>query len=101
MRDLVLDACHQLGFQPNVAFEGEDIDTIRGLVAAGLGVSLLPEVALSDNIPSETVSIEISKPIITRTVGTIIPKTRELAPSEKLFYNFVKDFYDKLVRFGQ
>lgn len=100
LRKILLDACSQMGFSPKVAFEGEDIDTIKGLVAAGLGVSLLPEITLSDNLPSETVGINISEPIITRTVGIIYPKSRELAPSEKLFYEFLTDFYDKLYRFG-
>lgn len=100
LRDIVLNACSQVGFQPKVAFEGEDLDTIRGLVAAGLGVSLLPEVALSDSVPREAVPIEISEPTITRTVGVITPKHRELAPSENLFYNFLKEFYDKLQWFG-
>jgi LysR family transcriptional activator of glutamate synthase operon len=101
MRELVLDACAQIGFEPKIAFEGEDIDTIRGLVAAGLGVSLLPEVAIVNNVPAEAVSISISEPAITRTVGVIVPNNREIAPSEKLFFNFLTSFYEKLNRFGQ
>jgi DNA-binding transcriptional LysR family regulator len=39
----ILDAlCAQAGFRPRIAFEGEESETIRGLVAAGLGVALLP-----------------------------------------------------------
>ena len=101
LRKLVLDACSQVGFQPKVAFEGDDIDTVKGLVAAGLGVSLLPEITLTDHLNQEASDIEVSEPLITRTVGVIIPKKRELAPTEKLFYEFLTDFYDKLNRFGQ
>ncbi|MEU6340437.1 LysR family transcriptional regulator [Streptomyces sp. NPDC046977] len=32
----------EAGFTPRVAFEGEETETLRGLVAAGLGVALLP-----------------------------------------------------------
>ncbi|HEY4277476.1 MAG TPA: LysR family transcriptional regulator [Conexibacter sp.] len=34
--------CRAAGFTPRIAFEGDDIGTLRGLVAAGLGVALLP-----------------------------------------------------------
>jgi DNA-binding transcriptional LysR family regulator len=34
--------CHEAGFAPRVGFEGEEVETVRGLVTAGLGVSLLP-----------------------------------------------------------
>jgi DNA-binding transcriptional LysR family regulator len=34
--------CRQAGFSPRVGFEGDEVETLRGLVAAGLGVSLLP-----------------------------------------------------------
>ena len=35
--------CAQVGFTPLVGFEGEEVETLRGLVSAGLGVALLPE----------------------------------------------------------
>lgn len=39
----VIDAlCRQAGFAPKIAFEGEEVATVRGLVSAGLGVALLP-----------------------------------------------------------
>ncbi|MQY15902.1 HTH-type transcriptional regulator GltC [Streptomyces sp. RB5] len=38
--------CAQAGFTPRVAFEGEEAETLRGLVAAGLGVALLPPPAV-------------------------------------------------------
>ena len=41
-----MEACHKAGFEPKIEFEGEETDTIRGLVAAGMGVSLLPAMAL-------------------------------------------------------
>lgn len=100
-KNIILDACRQAGFEPEIAFEGEDIDTIKYLVAAGLGVSLLPETAVSRNVPQETVKVQITEPLINRTVGIIFPKNRQMAPSEQLLFDFLSDFYDKLNRFGQ
>lgn len=98
--NIILDACRQVGFQPQIAFEGEDIDTIKNLVAAGLGVSLLPE-STTYNIPRNTIKIPMVEPSVNRTIGIITPKKRELSPSEKLFFDFISDFYDVLNRFGK
>jgi len=45
-RALVLDACEGAGFRPRVGAYCDDPATTQGLVAAGVGVALLPEMAL-------------------------------------------------------
>ena len=42
LRVLTERLCAEAGFTPNIAFEGEEVETLRALVAAGLGVALLP-----------------------------------------------------------
>ncbi|MFE0020130.1 LysR family transcriptional regulator [Amycolatopsis sp. NPDC059021] len=42
LRDTTERLCREAGFVPRVGFEGEEVETLRGLVTAGLGVSLLP-----------------------------------------------------------
>jgi DNA-binding transcriptional LysR family regulator len=43
----VVRSCHAAGFEPIVSFESDDYQTVQGLVAAGVGVALIPELALS------------------------------------------------------
>jgi DNA-binding transcriptional LysR family regulator len=43
----VVRCCHAAGFEPSVSFESDDYQTVQGLVAAGVGVALIPELALS------------------------------------------------------
>jgi DNA-binding transcriptional LysR family regulator len=43
----VVRCCRAAGFEPLVAFESDDYQTVQGLVAAGVGVALIPELALS------------------------------------------------------
>ncbi len=43
----VVRCCHAAGFDPIVSFESDDYQTVQGLVAAGVGVALIPELALS------------------------------------------------------
>jgi DNA-binding transcriptional LysR family regulator len=42
LNDIVLDACRQAGFTPSIAGRGGHWDFITALVAAGVGVALLP-----------------------------------------------------------
>jgi len=99
IREMIFKACQKAGFVPEIAFEGEDMDTIKGLVAAGIGIAILPELALSYNVPKDVVAVEIAGPEFFRAVGVITPKKRELAPSEQTLYQFLKSFYDRLYRF--
>lgn len=90
-RKIALHACNELGFSPHIAFEGDDIDALKGLVSAGLGVALMPQVTLVDNTPFSTVKIPIVDPSVTRTVGIICPTGRSLLPAEQLFYDFLSE----------
>ncbi|MFC4322959.1 LysR family transcriptional regulator [Litchfieldia salsa] len=95
-RQLVLDACAKLSFIPHIAFEGDDIDALKGLVSAGLGVTLMPEVTLVDSLPRATVKIPLIEPNVTRTVGVITPTDRKILPTEELFYQFLVEFFERL-----
>jgi Transcriptional regulator len=41
--ELVISSCAAAGFTPHVVYEGEHVHTMIGMVAAGVGVSLVPE----------------------------------------------------------
>lgn len=101
LREIVVNACQQLGFEPHMSFEGEDIDAVKGFVSAGLGVTLIPETTLMDSLPRTTVKLPLNDPKVSRTVGVIIPSERQLLPTEELFFRFLQDFFAKLGGFNQ
>ena len=43
----VVRLCLSAGFEPKVTFESDDYETVQGLVAAGVGVALIPRLALT------------------------------------------------------
>src|SRR3954447_3414039 len=45
--NIVLRACAQAGFEPRVAYTSDDYFAIQGLVASGMGVALVPRLALA------------------------------------------------------
>ncbi len=99
LHKVAIDACKSVGFMPNVKSEGEDMDALKGLVAAGIGITLLPDSSINDTIPRFTVKVPIENPQITRTVGIIYPTNRDMAPSEQVFLDFVSNFFSRLTQF--
>ncbi|MFE2303110.1 LysR family transcriptional regulator [Streptomyces sp. NPDC059445] len=66
MRRIADDLCQEAGFRPRIAFEGEEAETLRGLVAAGLGVALLPPPA----VPRPgVVELTVTAPRAVREIG--------------------------------
>ncbi|MEJ7893190.1 MAG: LysR family transcriptional regulator [Solirubrobacteraceae bacterium] len=45
---IFLRACERAGFEPKIAFRSDDYAAIQGFVAAGLGVALIPELAMTN-----------------------------------------------------
>ncbi len=46
-REVVVRACREAGFDPEISYESDDYAVLQGLVAAGLGVTFLPDLALT------------------------------------------------------
>lgn len=98
-RDQIVQVCQEANFSPKIALEGKDIDALKGLVSAGLGVALMPEMTLVDNTPRSTVILPLTDTNLTRTVGVIYPTQRKLLPTEALFYDFLLETYERLNEF--
>lgn len=75
--------CRAAGFVPRLAFEGEEIETVRGLVAAGLGVALLP--ADATGVREGVVELEVSEPRTTRTLGLVWRREALEPPAVRAF----------------
>lgn len=89
LRTITDDLCRQANFSPHVVFEGEEIGTVAGLVAAKLGVSLVPDLSILDK--SKVKLIRVREPICKRTIGIAWKEGRYLSPVTKRFIHYVKD----------
>ncbi|MCK0114150.1 LysR family transcriptional regulator [Ornithinimicrobium sp. F0845] len=98
-RGHLLELCDQAGFHPDVSFETEDYVAVLGLVAAGLGVALVPRLILESvshpgvrTLPLEPRSIRTVQvvttpdlrrvPAVEATVKALCASARELTLSE-------------------
>ncbi len=59
LRDLTLQVCREAGFRPNVVQEAADSHTVLSLVAAGLGLTIVPESALA-TLPADVAYVPLA-----------------------------------------
>jgi LysR family transcriptional regulator, transcription activator of glutamate synthase operon len=77
----------EAGISPRISFESADLATIEGLVAAGLGVAVVPEAFAGQ---SGSVGLALTSPGATRTIGLTWRTDRPLAPPAQRFLDFVR-----------
>lgn len=65
-------ACNEAGFSPRVAFRSEDYPSIQGLVAHGVGLSLIPALART-SLRDDVVAVPSSAPVPYRRVVVAVP----------------------------
>lgn len=76
----VVRSCHAAGFEPRVSFESDDYQTVQGLVAAGVGVALIPQLALSTVRPDIRIrSLAPRSPV--RKVFAATPRAAAVTPA--------------------
>ncbi|MFD0674292.1 LysR family transcriptional regulator [Cohnella sp. GCM10027633] len=98
LRPIVTDACREAGFTPKIAFEGEETDTIRGLVAAGMGVSVLPELAMYKTSAMMPAVVKISEPQVTRSIALIRRSGEKMPLVVQMFHTFLINFFKEQYR---
>ena len=76
----VVRCCHAAGFEPRVSFESDDYQTVQGLVAAGVGVALIPELALSAVRDDITIRALSPTPPRRRVIAAL-PESARLVPA--------------------
>lgn len=72
---------------PSIIFEGDDVNTAASLVAARLGVSLLPKLSVLEE--EKLAYIPVSFPICKRDIGLAWHSERPLSPPARKFQQFV------------
>jgi len=82
-RDLSIDTCTRARITPHIVFESGQFSSLLGMVAAGVGVSLVPEMAMDRNIACRYV--RLSDIQATRTIVTAVLRGRSFNPVQQAF----------------
>lgn len=82
-RDLSIATCTHARISPKIAFESDQFSSVLGMVAAGVGVSLVPEMALDHNAGCRY--IRLSDARATRTIVATVLRGRSLSRVQQAF----------------
>lgn len=87
LRSLAEELCAAAGFVPAVTFEENDLQLVRGFVAAGLGVAIVPApgAGLAELAIGAERLIPLTDPLAFREVGVSWSVQRRLLPSAEQF----------------
>jgi DNA-binding transcriptional LysR family regulator len=88
-RFLIDQALSQIPAGPQWFCEVRHVPALVSLIEAGLGVGVVPRLAMPPRGHSSLVSIPLEGPELTRTIGLIKRRGRELMPAAQLFHNLL------------
>jgi len=88
-RDLSIAACTRARVAPRIAFESGQFSSLFGMVAAGVGISLVPEMAIDRNAGCRYVRLSDTR--ATRTVVAAILRGRSFNRVQQAFLSGIKN----------
>ncbi|MCM3389946.1 LysR family transcriptional regulator [Ureibacillus chungkukjangi] len=91
LRKSVDDLYKQEGYQLNVAFEGEEVHTITGLVESGLGVSLIPYIKGLEQYQIQL--LKVNAPNCRREIGLAYINKHFKSAATKLLEDYIRTFF--------
>jgi len=97
-RDLSIATCTRARITPNIAFESGQFSSLLGMVAAGVGVSIVPEMAIDRNVGCSYVRLSDCQ--ATRTIVAAVLHGRSFNRVQQAFVSGIKTRATK-VRWGK
>lgn len=89
-RETTISACRRARFRPNVIFESGQFATILGMVASGIGVSVIPAMALNQTHGCKF--IRLTDPHASRRIGFVRLKHHFQTKAQKAVVEHFKAF---------
>lgn len=85
MHDIIIMACKSAGFTPKIALDGGDVGLLLEVAAAGLGVAIVPQLALRG---TEAIAARpLHSPTLTRQMALVRRSDRHISPASKLLFS--------------
>jgi len=89
-RGHLLASCAASGFTPDIVLETDNAAAVVGLVAAGLGVALLPRLALTTTVVPPGVSVTAASGELARRVEVVVARGADRVPSVRAALDAVR-----------
>lgn len=87
LREVTLNACRTAGFEPHIALDGGSMESALQFVAAGLGVAIVPRLALTS--AQGVCALAVADQNLTRSLGLVWRKGQYLSPAARALREFL------------
>jgi DNA-binding transcriptional LysR family regulator len=91
---LHLAACVGAGFEPKIGYVSDDYNVVQGLIAAGVGISLLPALALT-NLRDDIVVRSLGPKAPTRRIVSAVIEGRHRSPATEAMLDILREVADR------
>jgi DNA-binding transcriptional LysR family regulator len=95
LHDQIIGECIHAGFHPHVLYKSSQWDFIREMVAANLGIALLPETICNKLNPAHVRSLSLLQPSIPWHLAMIWRKKSYLSFAAKEWIRFTKSLFNE------
>lgn len=97
-RKMTFELCQQAGFEPQVVFESNNMETIQSLVATGMGITLVPRfIARAPRSEFVPVYLPLAEPVPSRTLVVAYRRGRLLSKAAEAFIETFKNTMEALI----
>jgi LysR family hydrogen peroxide-inducible transcriptional activator len=90
-RDTAVAACDRARLHPQIVFESGQFSSLLSMVGAGMGVSIVPEMAIEKSSSCRFVNIADAQAV--RSVGTVVLRGRSLTRAHHAFLSHLRAAY--------
>lgn len=90
-RDVAMGICRRVRMQPQISFESGQFNSLLGMVAAGMGISVVPEMALDPN--AGCAYIRVADAQAERTIVATWLRGRALTRVQQLFLRHLQESF--------
>ena len=87
-RDTAVAACDRARLHPQIIFESGQFSSLLSMVGAGMGVSIVPEMAVDKK--SRCRFVRIDDPAAARTIGAVVLRGRSLSRAHRAFLSHLR-----------
>jgi len=92
--------CKLVGFSPKIILQCNDHVTMRNLIEAGLGISLVPKSSWRYHHSSSIALIRISDPACSHSISLFVGNGKPLSNAALLFQTYTLNFFSELKASG-
>ncbi|NOU78591.1 LysR family transcriptional regulator [Paenibacillus sp. LMG 31459] len=90
-RKMTVELCREAGFEPQIVFESNNMETVQSLVATGMGVTLVPHfIARAPRSEFVPVYLPLADPVPSRTLVVAYRRGRYLSRAAEAFIETFK-----------